>query len=398
VKTRRKILLGVALAALFGYIVWRGAHRGNDFKYPYLAARAVWTTGKLAVYSQPRYPVTIHVLFAPLARFDIGIAAAVWAALSFVAVGALPRVFERLTGIPPRGQLLAWVAVLPSLIDALVLGQSDPINLFLVSAGLLAAQRGRLMAGSLLVGVAGMIKILPAIHWFTILARRRGLGVWAGIVVALALSFGLIAAAVGWRDAVGGIREQLEWIRDHEKPWHLVDRQSDLRVNNESLPIVLARTLGDVGAGQPREALALGLAPLNALWITWGIILVLLATGWLAAAWRTRSSRSGRTWLGMCALTSIIMLAATPICWHHYFLWLLPATLFLRDRRRLLIAITVLSLIGSALPAARGIGIHMILALGLFALVAIDLRTLARLERSADGELAATAADQSGIV
>ena len=117
---RRKLLLGCALAALFGYIVWRRAHPCYDFKYPYLVAQVLWRTGKLHVWAQPRYPVTWHVLLAPLAALPIGHAAAAWAVLSFAAVAALPRTLERLSGLSPRQQVPAWVVVLPCLVDALV--------------------------------------------------------------------------------------------------------------------------------------------------------------------------------------------------------------------------------------------------------------------------------------
>jgi alpha-1,2-mannosyltransferase len=380
----RRIVLGCALAVFFGYVVWRGAQRGNDFKYPYLAAQALWRTGRLHVWAQPRYPVTFHVLLSPLTTLPIGPAAAVWAALSFAAVAALPRTLEGLSGLAPSQQLLSWVVVLPCLIDALVLGQGDPINLYLVSAGLLAVRRGRSVAGVGLVGLAGMIKFLPIIHWATILSRSRSRGVWAGMVLASLLGLGLIVAAVGREAAWAGLREQFVWIRDHEKPWHLIARQSDLRGNNESLPVVLARTFGDLhGIRPPRDTVSLGLLPLDVLWTAWAAILVVMAITWLACACvRPPDASDGRrAWLGMFALTSLLMLAATPICWHHYFLWLLPATLFLAPRPRLLVLSALASLAGTAVPLARGLGCHMALAVGLFAVVAHDLRRLARQPR-----------------
>ena len=85
--TRRRILAGLGLALFFGYVVVRSAQRGNDFKYPYLAAQALWRTSRLHVSAQPRYPVSFHVLLAPLASLPIGLASMVWAALSFAAVG-----------------------------------------------------------------------------------------------------------------------------------------------------------------------------------------------------------------------------------------------------------------------------------------------------------------------
>ena len=157
-------------------------------------------------------------------------------------------------------------------------------------------------------------------------------------------------------------------------------RRSDLRVNNESLPIVLARTLGDLGFRPPRPAVALGLVPLDVIWTAWAVVLAVLAITWLACVRSANApaTPTPRAWLGMFALTSILMLAGTPICWHHYFLWLLPATLFLAHRRRLLAVAAAVSLLGTVFPVARGLGCHMFLALGLFGVAARDLRRIAR--------------------
>jgi alpha-1,2-mannosyltransferase len=98
-----------------------------------------------------------------------------------------------------------------------------------------------------------------------------------------------------------------------------------------------------------------------------------------------------RAWLGMFALTAIVMLAATPICWFHYFLWTLPAALFLIERRRLIVGVAIVSVVGAASPAARGLGVHMLLALVLFVAVAVDLRREATRARAHGG----TDADRS---
>ncbi len=370
-----KIVLALVMLPFLTYVIYRGANRGSDFKYPYGAARLLWTTGHLNVRAQPRYPVTLHVMLAPLASLPLRTAVAIWAALSVAATAALPRMLGRLSGIEPRRQLAAWALVAPFFVDALILGQGDPINLFLVTAGLVAAREGRGAAGAGLVGLAGLIKILPIVHWGTLLARRRSWDVWVGMALTVALGFGLIVAAVGWQPALGAIRTQVAWVRDREKPWHLVARGGDLRPNNESLPIVLARTFGDLPPGHrdPR-AVSLARLPLGPIWMTWWAILAVLAAGWLASLRPASRAEDGRGWLGMFALTSIVMLAATPICWPHYFLWTLPAALFLIDRPRLLVAAAVASWLGLASQAARGMGCHMLLALGLFAPVVRDLR------------------------
>ncbi|WP_406695999.1 glycosyltransferase family 87 protein [Singulisphaera sp. Ch08] len=371
--TRRRLLAAMGLALFFTYVVLRSAQRGNDFKYPYLAAQALWRTSRLHVSAQPRYPVSFHVLLAPLAALPIGLASTVWAALSFTAVGALPRIFERLSGRNLHYQALAWFVVIPFFIDALVLGQSDPINVCLVALGLQVLLQGNAMVSVGLVGMAGMIKILPILHWATIVARVRTWRVGLAMLLTATLGLGVVVVAVGWSSALEAIREQIVWISNYEKPWHLVARHADLRVNNESLPIVLVRTFGDLGKDHPPHSLSLGILSLNLIWVLWGLVLAGLSVAWILCAWKTRAAEPRRATLGMFALSSIVMLASTPICWHHYFLWLLPAVIFLAQRRRLLWACGILSLVGTALPVARGLGCHMLMALGLFTVVAHDL-------------------------
>jgi hypothetical protein len=201
------------------------------------------------------------------------------------------------------------------------------------------------------------------------------------MVLTALLGLGAVVAAVGWDAALAGFREQFVWIRDHEKPWHLVARQSDLRGNNESLPVVLARTFGVLHGVKPQgQTVSLGLVPLDLLWATWVVILLVMAIVWLSCARFGPANESGtrRACLGMFALSSLLMLASTPICWHHYFLWLLPATLFLAHRPRLLGFASVVSMVGTVVPIIRGLGGHMVLALVLFVVVAIDLRRLTR--------------------
>jgi alpha-1,2-mannosyltransferase len=359
---------------LLCYIVQRGASRANDFKYVYGAARYVWENGALNVRAQARYPITFHVLLAPLAALPLGVAAAAWGLLSCAAVAALPPVLKRLTGIEPRRQLLAWACAAPFFFDALVLGQSDPINILLVATGLACARKNKGALGAGLIGLAGLIKFLPLLHWGTLLARRRACDVWLGIVITFFFAIGILVAAVGWGGALDAVQKQAEFLRGRHSPSGIIARGADLRPNNESIPMVLVRLCGDLP--QAAEGISpLRLPQLSTNWIfaVWYGTLVVLAGGWLVALRRASGVAADRAWLAMFALTSIIMLASTPICWNHYFLWTLPAALFLLHRPRLLLATAVLSLGVTCWPAARSLGCHMIIAIGLYGLVVRDL-------------------------
>jgi alpha-1,2-mannosyltransferase len=365
-------LLVAALAFTFlAYVVQRGARRASDFKYVYGAARYVWTTGALNVRAQARYPVTFHVLLAPLAALPLGAAVAAWAVLSMAAVVALPAVIHRLAGIEPRRQLPAWALTAPFLIDALVLGQSDPINLLLVAAGLFSARKGRGAIGMGLIGLAGLIKFLPLLHWATVVARRRSRDVWLGMVLTCAFGLGILVAAVGWNDAVDGIGKQVDSLRGKNSPRGIIERGADLRPNNESIPMVLVRFCG--GSRQVADAASTNRLPLGTIFAIWYGALAALAGAWLFALVPAARMPPERAWLAMFALTSIVMLASTPICWNHYFLWTMPAALFLLHRPKLLIMLALLSLGITMWPAARSLGCHMMIAIGLFFLVVHDL-------------------------
>src|SRR5207247_7354715 len=127
--------------------------------------------------------------------------------------------------IPVRAQALPWLAVLTFVADALVLGQSDPINLFLVVAGLVLAQGERPVLGAGLIGLAGMLKVLPAVFWAVLVARRRIRAAVIGAFLTAVVGGALLTGFAG-RDA--GLDSVLEWyagLRETEGPWGLVQQR-----------------------------------------------------------------------------------------------------------------------------------------------------------------------------
>lgn len=371
----RRVLIALAVLAfaVVTYAIVRGATGTSDFKNPYRVARVFWETGVLDIRGEPRYPPTIRVLLAPLAALPLGVAAAIWTLASLAAMAALPGLLERLSGVSARGQALAWLAVAPSFLDAFALGQAEPINLWLVVWGIALASGTRPIAGAGLIGLAAMIKVLPVAFWGVLVARGRALSAGLGAALTVLASAALLVVAAGWGPGLHSLAEWADVLREGEGPWGLIATRNSLRENNEALPVVLARTFGDLDPELTRNAVSLARLPLRVVWGIWIGSLVLMALVWALAAWRSRRAPPARGWLGMLGLTSPIMLAATHIAWPHYFLWLLPTTLFLRGRPRLLIAVAVVSAIGMMVPVLRGLGVHMAIALALFAVAARDL-------------------------
>ncbi len=372
-ETPALIVAALLTLAVLLYAIVRGATYSNDFKNPYRVARTFWQTGTLDIKSEPRYPPTIRVLFAPLAALPIAPAATIWALASLAALASIPRQLERLSGVPVRAQALAWLAVLPSVVDAFVLGQIDPVNLFLVTAGLVVARGQWPTLGAGLIGLAAMIKVLPLVFWGVLVARGRVRAAVVGAVATGVASIVLLVAFSGWSAGLGSVAEWYTGLGETEGPWGLVVERNSLRENNESLPVVLARTFGALDPELTRNAVPLARLPLPAIWGAWMAILALMAATWLASARRARRAPPERAWLGMFALTAVLMLVMTPIAWPHYFMWLVPATVFLSHRPRVLLGVGVLGLLGMMIPTLRGIGCHMLLALLLFGVVAHDL-------------------------
>src|SRR5262249_59170702 len=113
--------------------------------------------------------------------------------------------------------------------------------------------------------------------------------------------------------------------------------------------------------------------PLSVIWAIWLALLAAMMATWAGCAWSSRRASPPRAWLGMFALTAVMMLMASPIVWPHYFMWLLPATLFLTNRPRLLVGVALVGQLGMMVPTFRGLGVHTMIALCLFAMVAREL-------------------------
>src|SRR5262249_14239453 len=207
------ILLAIFAAGVVIYSTARGATATSDFKNPYRVARIFWQTRTFDIRGEPRYPPTIRVLMAPLAALPLGVAAGIWAIVSIAAMAALPGALERLSGASLREQVLPWLAVLTFILDAFALGQMDPVNLFLAATGLALAREAHAVRGAMLIGLAGMIKVLPLAFWGVLLVRRRVAGAAAGALLTLVAGLLVLTVFGGWGPGVQSVREWVAVLR-----------------------------------------------------------------------------------------------------------------------------------------------------------------------------------------
>ncbi len=116
------------------------------------------------------------------------------------------------------------------------------------------------------------------------------------------------------------------------------------------------------------------LEPPGAVRAMWRGARIQKAFWWImAGGWAARRREARRAWGGMFALTSLAMLFVSPLAWTHYFLWWVGALVVLAHRRRLLLAVGAVSMVGLFSVPARGLGVHMWLSVVLYAAVVYDL-------------------------
>lgn len=379
---RRVVVALVLLAAAWGVV--RAARENNDFDGFHRAAAQVWEHGTASTEKTvERYLPTFGVLLAPLGALPLAWAALVWMTLNVLALWRLPREFERLSGVPPDAQWPAWLVMLPFLLNNLGLGQSGPLLLWLVVAGVAAVRHGRGLLGGALIGVGALLKLLPAGVLAVPLLLGRVRAPTLGLVGAFWVGAWLMVLGLGAEPSWQAVDRWRTEVHAGQTPWALVQSGRSLRFNNQSVPITLARTFGALSDAERKQApgsTELARIPLQTIWrIHAGIVAGFVALVVLAA-WRARArarvgpasaalpegpggDAEGEVWLGLLGLVCILVLLVSPLVWTHYFVWALPALVAVRHCRRALLVGGLLSLLALASEPARGLGLHMALTL-----------------------------------
>jgi hypothetical protein len=372
--------VGLAVLALLAVVVAavgldRSASRGNDFDNFHDAAVSVWRDGALLLEkSTLRYPPTFQVFLSPLGAFSLPAASFVWLVLNAAALACLPWALARLSGTPPARQGWAWYLVAPFVASNVTLGQSGPLLLALATLGVLAAAAGRPVAGGFALAWAGLLKVFPGALVAVPFVLGRARDTLLGVLLALGVAALWVSLAIGPRAGLDDCRRWVGEIRHEQGPHQLLEAGRSLRYNNQGLAITIVRSLSvdwnprpELAARGSRQVLAL---PGPAAWGVYYATVAALAAALVACGLRARHRRGPRTFLGLQALAVPAMLALSPIVWTHYFLWWLPAGVYLADRKRLLAALGTVSLLGLFSVPARALGLHMAISLLLFALVA----------------------------
>jgi hypothetical protein len=372
---KRLHLAGLVIVLLTGVIgglratVWHDSDLDGhlDFSQP------VWDTGEYgAGKGIERYPFAYQLLLAPLAALPRWLGVSIWMAMSVLALLALPRAMERLSGVKAADQWPAWLVLMPFVVDNLGLGQSGPLLLWLVILGLAWARENSARLSGLPIGIAALVKVLPVAFLAAPLVLRRARGGLVGLALAIGLFLGAGALLTSWDSTTTEIDRWVREVPASQSPRGLVEGGRSLRYNNQSLSITLVRTLSEVPEDKARGAVRLASLPIEVpLRIQQGIVALMVVLGGLVAL-RARRDPTPQRWVAVAGLISIGMLAAAPLVWTHYFIWVAPALVALVHRRRVLWIWGILSLLVVAYTPARALGGNMLLCLWLYFVIVAE--------------------------
>jgi hypothetical protein len=391
--------LALALVATLPVFLYRALNDtgGTDFPEFHDAGRYVLDHAA----RQPdsilhRYLPSVDVAWALFGWLPLPAAATIYYAFSFLTwvglLNAIGRYLLPATPAPDRRIVLLTAALLTLVftIDHLLLGAFHLLMLWLMVAGLGRVMRGHTVTGSLLLGLAVWLKLLPLLGVGYLLVKRKWLAALAAVGVALLLNTTLSLAAYGPPAA---------WSA-HVRWWHtraVGDLNTTLtaerftaqqRDRNQSTAAVLRRLLRPApilppGFDHPDVSLAnLTARQLKVAYYATATILA----GALIWTWRRSASASSPPQIAAeIALAALATMWFSPIVFSYHPTAALPALAVIlgsrweRSRLKILtLVVWLLAMVLLAFPAARAAGDLLWASLLLGLTVGVIAETAAR--------------------
>ncbi len=337
----RPLLLGVALIVIvvlgistvyragpytIGGRRWGSRVHRYDFTVDTAAGQSVWNGTDIYQAHNVRgwyyiYPPLFAILMVPFGLIPTFWAAIAWYVLSVLLVAWTVKMCAALVtdALPFDGDPL-WLYMLPPLLalfplmSALARGQTSPVLLWLVTAGLFYGWKRQDWRGGICFAGGILLKVFPVVLLAYFIWRKR----WRFVLVTLtATAIGAVvipAAVFGWQRNIDYLRE---WVDVIGKP--ALEAESERADNplygqllssqlprNQSLSAVLTRLTGNPQARWVGISLGVAMAA------------IILIVGWQA---NTRGE------IYVLSAAVVWMLLIPPVSWAHYFmLLLLPLT------------------------------------------------------------------------
>lgn len=386
-----------------------------DFHHFYLDAAYVWKHGELNPdldnedrskrRQLPFYLPVVALLLSPLTVGGVMPAAALWTIGHLVALAYALKVLSGWgTPTPSRGPpgtalALACVVALPAVFEVARFNQISFYILALVLGGLAALERGKPWRAGVLLGLATIVKLLPAAFavWLALKRKWAALGAWGATVLVVALLPSLV---------VFGPRK----TADYHRQWWLHNvrgsaargmtdpdlREHFIDYRNQSIPAVLARLLWPEHRYPVLfQPVALGAQAARA--VAWCVTAALV--GGLLWATRRRLPTDRFRLRAEAATYALAMLIFAPLLRQYYLIWALPGLALLAEialdpvggRRQRLgqlgLALWLAGMLAWLAPTARAYGAHllMLILLAIVLLSAARSRPAVAEDKGADG-------------
>ncbi len=309
------------------------ANSTSDFRDFWWTARHYRETGEIRQdFGVHNYLPFFTVFMLPWSLLPLPVAAVLFSLLSLGLFAVTVVLVENLLSDEPAAGprwpvIVALVLVIAYVHSCAVLGNVGLLLLFLVVTAWFLVERDREWEAGVALGLAILIKLLPAVLvvFFLLKRRWRVAGAAAGVVVVLGI--GLPATALGIRETVAQHQQFYDGaLRGHSAHHTLTaDKPPKTLHKNNALPMVLRRLLSRVNCGS-EDALYVNIVdwpPAARL----GVYATLLG-GMLVASvfvtmrrpqtWPPATIDAGRALRAQFGVWCCLMLLASPLVWTHY--------------------------------------------------------------------------------
>lgn len=378
--------VGLVYAVAIAVVVAYRAESTSDFRDFWRNAVHFRETGQIAAdLGVHNYLPFFTTFMLPWGLLPLRVAAAAFAVLSLVLFAITVVLVESLLDDrarrAPRAALLIAIALmLPYVHSCAVLGNVGLLVLFLAVTAWFLVERGREWEAGVALGLATLIKLLPALLILYFLLKRRWRVAGAAAAVTVAFGLGLPALTVGWQQTLSLHKDfYTRAVRGGSAIETLTsERPTKSLYSNNAVPIVLRRLLTPVDGGRadhhglyvnvtdlPRGAVLATYVALLAVFA--GVTIALTLHG--ARTWPPESTGAALVIRAQFGQWCCLMLLASPLVWTHYLPLVYWPVAILADRLertrragrtcRLSATALVCWLLGALLlswPAARAAG------------------------------------------
>lgn len=387
------LIAGVIYAGTVCIILAIRVESTSDFSDFWNNARAFLETGRiradLGVYN---YLPFFTLFMGPFGLLPLKVAAIAFTLLSFLCLALTVVMTESLLrdglGPKPRPALLVAVGLMLAYVHSCgVLGQVGLLLLFLVVTTWFLVERGREWIAGAALGLAALIKILPAALIVFFLLKRRWRVAGGAAATCLILGFGMPWAALGSEEILAQHRDfgRRAIIEHGPNATILREAPPKAKFNNNALPMVLRRLLsplnGDPSDREPERRLLVNVTdlPLQVIRRIYLAILAFVSVVSLAVAlphgrpWPPPTTGAAWSLRAQFGTWCCLMLLVAPLLWTHYLVlayWPLAlaadrassSVSELKSRGILITAVLLAWLLGVGLlawPPARAVGAQL---------------------------------------